>query len=120
MRSALLVIALLTLFLVAALLLASIAVGWWLKRSKHASAVGSWIGLSLCGALSLASMMGAVLMTVSLSQRHSTQPGLVVIDALLYLFALLSACVAVFFAARFFWKLVQAPAAQPVRTTPAI
>jgi len=115
----------------APLLVGSIAIWMWLRRSNRMHAARPFLGAALSGGVSLFSMSAAVALLIAIASREQRHPGYFEHHPLLPLLmigfgllALATAFLAALFAVWTFWRLVEArralsPGAAPAARAPA-
>ncbi len=104
----------------------AIGLGWWMRRAQKHAAFSTWIGASLSGAFAYFAGLGAVAQLIRIAVHEERNPGYYdthparpLIMIALGLVALFAAFVCAVFCIWTLARLVQAPPAQPLRTTPA-
>jgi hypothetical protein len=107
-------------------LIGTIAVGVWLRRTHRVHALKTYMGAVLSALVAVLGALGAILLTVVIERRsggslgsieHHPLPVFVVLA--LWALAACAVLACMLFSAWTIWRLVQAPPAQPLRTTPA-
>jgi hypothetical protein len=126
MGPAFLVLAIVVFLVGAPLLIGAVVIGLWLRRSNRTCALRTYLGAALSGTVAFLSFFGAIATLIAIGmheKRHpeyfETHPAapLLMIGLALLAFAAGLACA--FFGVWTLWRLIEAPPAQPVRTTPA-
>jgi len=106
------------------LLIGVLAVGAWLRRSSRSAALKPYLGAAIAGTVSFLAFFSAIAALITIAVKEKQHPNyyeghpfvpLMMIG--LGLLALATGVLCALFGAWTLWKLVEAPAAQPVRTT---
>jgi hypothetical protein len=108
------------------LLVGALWVASWMRRTSRTCALKTYVGVAISGAFSFLAFFGAIAALIAIAvteKRHpdyfEDHPALPLLMIALGLLTLFAGFVCALFSAWTIWRLVQAPTAQPLRTTPA-
>jgi cytochrome bd-type quinol oxidase subunit 2 len=108
------------------LLVGAVWVATWMRRTSRSGALKTYFGVAISGALSFLAFFGAIAALIAIAATEKRRPdyfenhpALPLVMIALGLLTLFAGFACMLFSAWTIWRLVQAPPAQPLRTTTA-